>query len=306
MKKMIKLFSSLFFVAIINCHPVFASSIQLFSPPTNFELLAPIAPALGDPIAYSKTGLDHLWKIASWGIPKALPPFTQKSYQSNLVFFSKSAAAEVDLVRQPGGASNFTLVQNGNGLPCSGNAGSEFDLFASPQSLAEEPSLGVLSSLTVDARVKIWQVAGARACDISQEGTLVSLVLSNSLSRQTLFYQVALSELCGRQPKVRLQLCVQSTKHPQIYFFARRNPYGVDDNLPAFGQTWILDGQSRHLELDLLPHLLKAVLTGPKDLDKTISDWHVTGYYIGSHVWGNMSLSSSWSDLKLTSTVRNR
>jgi hypothetical protein len=285
--------------------PARSEEIAVFGMPYDFALKEPAdPPAPGGPATYATTGARPGWGIAAWNIPGArLPPFASVREAGGVVFRSQTPAAGVDL-RQDGGNAVYTLAQDGGPLPCE-NAGGrprEFDLFVAPEDRPQAglPSLGKMRALVQTATVTVHSaaVSASKGCAVTQGGALLALVLSNASTHQTLFYQLRLNLFCGKAAS-----CRATQAAPRLGYFARANPFGIDDFLPALGHAWLQEGARTELRLDLRPRLLEALRHAPPGLDAEPSHWQLTRVYHGQHIWGDVVLRSMWSDV-VTKVVR--
>lgn len=298
-------------------------AIDLIVPPRGFLLLEPQSPPpKGGPFPYANTGPGANWNIASWDIPGGkLPPFTRRQSGGTVTWESSAAAASVRIDAVENGTTVLMLSQNGAALPCTTNRGTprESDLFAGPNdgrfappalsgtpALQKRVPLSDLSQLLVRAQVKIvaHDVPSPKGCEVSQGGALISVVLSNPSRKQTLFYKVKLNNICGPQSIGRSRWCHKFNQRPVSRFYFSRNPFGVDDFLPLSGRAWVAEKQWHDIELDLLPRILTSVQAGPPELDRDLSHWMVSSFYVGQHIWGDVSLTSSWRNMMLTAVVR--
>ncbi len=300
-----------------------AAEIPIFSPPYDFVLLDPQSPPPpGGPFPYASTGGTPTWGISSWDIPGGkLPPFLTGPAGMNILFTSSAAESSVKIAHTPSGLAVYQLFQNGAALPCEeGGAPRESDLFASPNGYGTKPPAGSglllapdqapaltgLAQLVSSATVML-QYANAvpsKVCPVSQGAPLVSVILNNLTAHQTLFYQLALSNVCGPQPRARARLCEAWGTHARSSYFFQRNPFGVDDALPAFNQPWLANNETRTISIDLLPHLIKFVANGPPKMDHNPAHWSVGSYYNGQHIWGGLTMTTTWEDVSLVAITK--
>jgi len=297
-----------------------AEQIPLVTPPRDFVLKEPESPPPpGGPFTYATTGGKPNWYIQAWNIPAGkLSAFVERKVGSNTVFSSNAPEAAVQIVQLPGGRASYRLAQDGTALPCSHQGEPlESNLVAGPSALNTEAPEGPLhhhdllpiaqlvhlvASATVEIRFEPAQ--SRKECAVSQAAALISVVLNNRTAHQTLFYQVALNLGCGPQPEARQRLCETLTNHPRASYYFRTNPFGVADVLPLFGQNWLPNNQRYTLHLDLLPHLLWLIGTGPSAMDHDPAHWTIDGYYNGQHIWGDVKMTSEWEDVGLIATTR--
>jgi hypothetical protein len=209
----------------------------------------------------------------------------------------------------------ITLSQDGDVLPCVGPGGQprESDLFLSPNRTANDfdvpgyvsplhaYSLTALQHLTVQATVSYTAEPATKSevCGVAQGGALIAVILDNPVRHQTLFYQLALTIVCGPQPAERLAFCAKMRSEPWSNFFFTKNPFGVDDRLPLLGQAFLAPGETRTIKADLLPRLIGFLKAGPLALDSDPSHWTIGGFYAGQNIWGGVKLTTHWSSVRL-------
>lgn len=313
----IQLVAGLFFFGVAYNVNAKANQQTLVAPIGNIGILqAPDPPPPGGPHVYGATGPSPNWSIAQWNIPGGQLSAFRSSDATNNEWVASSAEAKVS-VSGPLKNRSVTLWQDGAVLPCTTSAGKprESDLFLSansgglhaPSILAMEQkgrsteTLSELQALMIKAQISILEGLSKtqKGCEVNQGSALIGLILTSDVHshKQTLFYKVILDKLCGLQSPERAKTCA-AAQAEQVYY-ARDNPYGVNDFLNLIGGS-LMSGQSqRSLELNLLPRLIEAIKNGPKDMDRNPSHWSVTGFYVGQAIWGDVTLRSSWINLQL-------
>ena len=195
----------------------------------------------------------------------------------------------------------------------------EFDLFAEPNgpyakaprqsgylwSDAQGPVLSGLTHLTFDGDVMLSEgLATSRKQCQANFGNLVFAVILNDHAvhpAQVFFCQLFLSRLCGADPSLKLRSCAQPKSMFQYFV---KNPFGTDDDLPLAGQPWLLQGQPTRVQLDLLPRLIGAIRSGRGGMDQNLSDWTVGSVYLGQIMYGDVTLQSTWRDVRLVAWTR--
>jgi hypothetical protein len=300
-----------------------AEQIPLFTAPHNFSLKEPInPPPPGGPLTYSTTGSLPSWYVVAWNIPSGkLPAFIAGKDGGDIVFRSRADEAAVEIIQMADGRTSYRLSQDGAALPCDDQGRPlEWDLFAGPNSADTKfpdapglilrsdtlPSILSLAHVVATATVQVHfgPARPRKGCAVSQAGALISVTLNNRTARQTLFYQTQLNIVCGPQPAARQQLCERQTNRLVASYYSRANPFGVADPLPLFGQKWLANNERRTISVDLLPHLLRLIETGPNDMDHDPAHWALEGYYNGQHIWGDVTMTSSWEDVSVVVTTR--
>jgi hypothetical protein len=294
-----------------------AESRLMFKPPFDFSIRdSREPPAPGGPRPYTATAPNSAWSVIAWNIPGGdLPPFQRSKSGGDTVFVSRAAEAGVTVVQQPDGQASYSFSQDGAALPCNTPKGKprESDLFAHPNDaqnkfetnaylakigsikIGDLKSLISVATLSYNARLSVLR----RECSVAQGAAVIALILRDFVDRQTLFYQMELSQACGLQPGPREARCEHLTKTPRPNFFARKTPFGIDDPLPLHGQPFLADGETRKLSIDLLPRVKIAIATGPQGMSRDPSHWTVTGYYNGQIIFGGLRLETTWANVSL-------
>jgi hypothetical protein len=304
-------------------HAAAAAELSLVAAPRDFALKEPVnPPPPGGPFTYATSGGTPNWHIVAWDIPGGkLPPFVERKVGETTVFSSRAAEAAVEFERSPDGRVSYRLSQDGSALPCEDKQQPfESDLFAAPNDADTKPPegpglffpaqgklfLSSLARLTAAATVTInsGRSTLTKGCGVSQGTVLISVILSNAVSHQTLFYRVDLTSACGPQPTARTELCARSISYPRAVYYFRTNPFGVQDPLPMFGQRWVGNNERRTVSLDLLPRLIELIKHGPPNMDHDPGQWYVGHYYNGQHIWGDLTMSSQWEDIKFSAESR--
>jgi hypothetical protein len=294
-----------------------AESRSMFKPPFDFSIRdSREPPAPGGPRPYTATGPDSAWSVIAWNIPDGdLPPFQRSKSGADTVFVSRAAEATVTVIQQPDGQARYSFSQDGAALPCNTPEGKprESDLFAHPNGARNQfetsAYLAKIGSIKINDLKSLISVATLsysaqlsvphRECPVAQGAAVIALILRDFVDRQTLFYQMELSQACGLQPGPRAARCERLSRAPRPNFFARQTPFGIDDPLPLHGQPFLADGETRKLSIDLLPRVKIAIATGPQGMSRDPSHWTVTGYYNGQIIFGGLRLETTWTDVSL-------
>ncbi len=303
--------------------PAPAKEISLVAAPHDFALKEPdLPPPVNGPLTYAITGGTPNWYIVAWNIPGGkLSLFAERRIGGKIIFSSMAAEAAVEIVHLPNDRIAYRLSQDGTALPCEENGQPrESDLLAGsngPDAKSPEVpglllppnkplSLLTLSHLITTATVTVHSgpVASPKGCGVSQGSALISVILNNPTTRQTLFYKVILVNVCGPQPKARSEFCMRSTRRPFPFYYFHTNPFGVADPLPLLGERWLANNERRTIRIDLLSRLIEHIRTGPDTMDHETGHWNVAGYYNGQNIWGDVTLTSQWEDVSLVATMR--
>lgn len=297
-------------------------TLPLVKPITNVILVhsSTSVPAGVEP-SYAVSGLEADWNLAQWGIPTGdLPPFTviKESGERTTISQKSDAAIIVDGVSPD---VSVTLSQNGRDLTCSDSHGQplEFDMFLAPNDrlyggstklgLAgnppSQPTLSQIKKLIFSARVSLLQKVDSDivACNDNSGSAIIALILNNfdHTTPLTLFYQLSINAFCERDIRGYYVFCGNRLR--PMSFFSAHNPYGVDDFLPWLGKAWMNDGDSETLSIDMLPRLQAVLSNLPLDIDRNPSHWRFHTLYIGQHIWGKITMTTSWRQVRLEATL---
>jgi hypothetical protein len=293
-----------------------ANEVPLFEPMNDVAILEPEDSPVGGPRFYSATGNNPRWNIAQWNIPAGkLSHFMQVKVDKNFSLISRSAEAEVRLTRDEDNLLAVHFSQEGSVLPCLDNGQPrESDLFVGPNDnvpgldsgLTEHSKtlrLTEYKSLNLDVKLSVTfgYASRPKGCEINQAAAIAGIVL-NSASNETMFYQISFARFCGHRQQDREALCSAAPLRTSTY--SSQNPFGVDDYLPLSGQEYVKQGETRALNLDLLPRLKQAIEEGPLGLDRDLSHWHVNAFYMGQMIWGDVAAQTNWSKFRFTGTVQ--
>ncbi len=191
----------------------------------------------------------------------------------------------------------------------------------------------IYQSLTIEpGQVQILDMQQpATPTTVTQASYYFAVVLTNQAKKgnfQTLFYQVMLGHF---HVQGNSQTGTVINKMPQGFWFCTGvNPqfpppylaktYGYTDvidsfNLPDASSTakitypkktnlWAVcqpAASITYTNVDLLPQIKTIIADGAQyGVDQTLSDWKLTGAYLGQAIWGHVNAKSTWSDFALT------
>ncbi|MCB8881200.1 hypothetical protein ACELLULO517_13210 [Acidisoma cellulosilytica] len=301
--------------------PAAAAEVALLKPFGTVSIHSPIQPVPpGGPLPYTASGPAASWGVVAWDIPGGdLSAFTSTQGGAGPISTSHAAEATVSVAQSPADGPVISLSQDGAILPCqtAGGQPRESDLLLSPNrgnnhfdvsgylSQSHAYALTSLHHLTASATVSYSATPSARpeVCGVAQGSALMAVILNNPVRHQTLFYQLALTLVCGPQPAPRLAFCAKMRAEPWSNFFFTKNPFGVDDRLPLLGQAFLTSGETRTIHVDLLPRLIGFLRAGPLSLDTDPSHWTIGGFYAGQDIWGGVKLTTHWSSVQLVADV---
>lgn len=292
------------------------SGQEWLQPITGVGLLEPTLNGI-QPTYYGSSDAAPNWRIAQWSMPgnKLSPLAATVAADGGTVLSASSTEASVSITL--GAAPAVQLHQDGSILPCDNANGKprESDLFFSPGGFHEpkpgvsgltpaalqSPALAQLKSLvfSTSLSVKEGKAAHPKGCMVNQGGALIGVTLVNHAGPkpQTLFYQLQFSRICDQTDPRTAQMCHHISAHPA--YWSKVNPFGGGDVLPALSVPMLASNQQRNLQLDLLPRLKQLIAEGPAAMDKDLSHWSVGNIYLGQHIWGDVSLESSWKNISL-------
>ena len=294
-----------------------AAELLILKPFDAVSIDSPVQPVPpGGPHAYAASGPAASWSVVAWDIPGGeLQPFKTTRQHQAVVSVSQAAEASVSVVHEPANGAVIWLSQDGRVLPCllANGEPRESDLLLSPNQSSNPfgtsgyivPShafpLTSLRHLIAIATISYQTSPSPKseACGVVQASVIMALVLNDQLRQQTIFYQLELTEICGPQPVQRQVFCQMMQSVPRAYFFARSNPFGINDQLPLLGQPFLTPGETRAVHVDLSPRVMGILRDGPLSMDRDVGHWVLGGFYVGQNIWGGLRLSTRWSRVQL-------
>jgi hypothetical protein len=250
---------------------------------------------------YGPSSNSAAWSVGQWNIPRELPPFEDRVTQNEF--------ARVMIERD----GTISLSQFADALTCNKTYTRgirdvhEFDLLLRPnnaatpgypQATTNAPArLSALSHIyhTIDVEPISVEIVD-RSCSVTKTTFLTAIVLSNSLSRQTLFYQVRLGV-------VDLTRASRLSALERPFWFAKGTDlrsghsgyYGYDDTITSYGQEPVMLRTWSKYALDVLPRLTELLREGADvGLDQNLADWTISGTYYGQIAWGHLRATSQW------------
>jgi hypothetical protein len=230
------------------------------------------------------------------------------------VFSSRATSASVVIKQQGNAQAEYELSQDGAILPCNTANGhpAEFDLFLHPNEKANaleqrgytaaaafKDGLDALSAVTLQTMLGFTAKTADRPeeCGVSSGNAIAGFILTNASAKQTLFYDVILASACGKQPEKQQAHCEQFLSKPWSSYFSKKTPFGVDDPAPLQDVSFVKNGESRDIRLNVLPGLLAAIARGPDGMDRDPSHWRLKGFLNGQDIYGRMKVTTTWSHL---------
>jgi len=305
-------FATILFLLTVSSLSAAAKEVDLFAPPEGCAL-AKSSPAGPDGLnLYSMTSNDARWYIAQWVTPGDFGPFVRSVGPGGGKIYTAQGPGGWIKVEQGAEGYSYTLTQSGASLACTGGGKPlEYDLLISTNGRSVTPHmpaaalippdsapLSHMRSLTQIVNVRVIRAGPAamnKHCDVNQGGAFFAVVLRNSTRKQTLFYKMSISTLCGPGPNQ-----AECRKRSGIaYFYFRKNPFGYVDFISAHGQAMLTAGHKGTIKFDMLPRLTSLIRSGDNGIDQDLAHWVVDGAYFGSHVFGNVLYQTHWSGYHL-------
>ena len=292
---------------------VVAHENEIFSQPHAFSIRVPDE-LINKPYTSSNGKAD--WTITAWHIPTGpLSLFVKSQYSGKLVYKAESGTNYIDVSYEQGKFSDVVIHQSSVELPCKLTNGTarEFDFFLHPnlvgndyeesaiQSPAQGKSAGDMKRLTLYAEVSAQYelVDRPQKCYVNQGSVLLALILVNKEAKQTLFYQLALMELCGGGNTVRDVSCRSKRNHPAFSVFSDHTPFGVDDKISLLGKPFLEPGERKYIAVDVLPRIVNFIESDQFSIDNDIYHWKIGGMTAGQNIWGNINLQTRWISMGL-------
>jgi hypothetical protein len=283
-------------LALFSVSATFAGELQLFGPIEGFS----IRPVVGRGAYYGASDSAANWKIAQWGNPgRPLKEFGSVPCASRC-YNSVGDAAQVNL-EVNGGGYKFSMKQDGTQLPCNrkGNP-AEFDLLASPNDmktilLSKATALPISLRFTVDEAKELEK----KGCKVSSGQLLAALVLRNNYTTpvQIFFYQLSLF-------RFNTSTAATGWWAPGVLRGGGRTKrFGFRDGLSSFDQAAPSVGTPASYDFDLLPRLREIITKGEHGLDTDVDHWQLRSAYFGQHIWGDVSVSSTWDKIQMRAVL---
>ena len=238
------------------------------------------------------------WHVAQWNNPSG-----------DIADFKDGRAANDSLVVEidHGTEPHFKIAQEGAQLRCE-ESGSplEFDGFIGTNTAANNPGLpsaehgdvrsvplSKLGSLTQQISLKLNQaeLVGSSGCAVSKSLSIVCVVFTNKQSKQVFFYQIALYGF---------------NVNPRSFWWAKGRPngrFGFNQVTDIAAKPWSV-GDSRKLELDILPAVRSLVATSGVGIDPNLDNWFLSAAYFGNTLYGQVRLETEWSSYTLEAVVK--
>ncbi|MGZ8216134.1 hypothetical protein [Methylomagnum sp.] len=268
-----------------------------------------IAPKNHDKTLYgpvgNATGPRAHWLIAQWNIPAELP---QGSSTTPGGWTTQNPHAQVSVDRGKAGDSKVKLTQKGEALAC----GVEFDVFVSPidrftypgypeallsPASADNRPLGGLNSLTLEFDAAELEETVTARCGKSGKvdyGYIVAgIVVGNHRAGQVLYYQILLRDT---RASIYQHACDSGTIP---WWWSGPVNYGINDTIAAYKSACLAPGVENHYRLGLLERLKQHIHAAPASLNKDLSQWRITGLYVGIGVEGSVTLKAALGGIKL-------
>jgi hypothetical protein len=312
------------------------STSNFFDKPTGFFLVAPVVDSKGMPVAYGAAKSSANWSITQWGIPNGqVPAFTRTITDDGATNHTQDGNLEVTVKEQQGAVTSFALSQNGTGLACVPDPNSEYAIFASPNANDFAPNypsarrsdndrsivtaLSNIKSVIMDADVMITNFWRDRtpACNVNQRALDISVVFNNygddARPSQTLFYDIT-PYLTRCNASDGAQACDSPYQQGVKYFYfdgaganvsrdvsgkITHQNFGYHDLITSYDQPYMTPLNEQKYAIDLLQHVKDVIAQGSNGMDHDLSHWHLVGIYGGSHIWGNVGISSQWKNLSV-------
>lgn len=252
------------------------------------------------------------WHVAQWGIPAGsrltgsltVPPNTDWNNSNPYASVAYTAASHMYQLGANGALAQPLCVD-----PKTGSI-NEFDLLLEPNNANDEPgyAAGIAPSATLDklSSVKLnfgfrltYQNITAKCTTHDNYGSyLVTLVLRDpgamaGSGGETLFYQFIILDSRG------------GTRGPGLYRAWYTNStgpnFGIDSSIAHWGMPLPTNGGARQFySFDVYSELKSLIQSGYGALDKDISHWNITGFYMGDLILGGATATTQWDSFTLT------
>ena len=262
--------------------------------------------------AGNSTAPPATWYVAQWNIPQDL--IGSKTAAPGSAWNISNPYGRVGYLPGSGG---YELAQSGATLPA---CGTEYDLFLEPTDNANYPgyprgitssgTLNTLSSIKLSAGINVtYEVVNSRCAtpNVNYVAYIASLVLSNSVNKQTLFVQIDMRDSRSTQDTYR-SWCPGYENDASL-----AGQFCEDTDTRVFGKPALTPGTGRiYYSVDLYSELSSLIQAGhvksgvsstnPYDvsLDTDLSHWVVSGLYVGQTLQGGAVATSQWDSIDLS------
>jgi hypothetical protein len=245
---------------------------------------------------YGRAASSAAWHVSQWNKPgRQLPDFSN----------GQTSDVDMSIAITPLG---HIIRQTGARLSCyTGLLPTEFDAFIGSNTRTQNPdktsadmrhnniSLSRLNDLSVEAKVQLVEEhlleMRPRPCADNKAIAVIAVVFTNTVNHTTLFYQIVIG---------RFRLRKSSS-----FWWAKgvSNRFGYNESVLAFGQRALYVGHPAVLKLSILPRILQLIHSPDVKIDSAPSHWTIAGVYFGSSVWGDVSITTRWQEVKLVSSI---
>jgi hypothetical protein len=326
----------------VNTCKVQSSTTTFFEYPAGFFIVPAISPAQGLG-AYGATSPAANWSIAQWGIPSGSTGNFISTNNADGTKSYRTIHNNLDVIalENQGAIKSLSLSQDGSNLVCTPDSNSEYDLFAGPNAndfAPEFPSarkydtdstvvntLSSLSSLFVvmDLTItNIWRSPTPACADVNQRGVDVAVVFNNfgdaTHPSQTLFYDITpyLTRCSASDSNATCDAA--SEKVPKFFYFdgsgsnativngvTTHQTFGYNDLISSYNLPQMMPLHEEKYRIDILSQVKEVIASGPNGMDHNPAHWHLVSMYGGTHIWGNVGISTEWKNLNIETTVSN-
>ena len=253
-----------------------------------------IKPVGGSTETYGRARGSATWHVAQWDNPSG----NIRDFAGN-VAANDSMTVRSDAAGHPG----ITIQQTGQLLRCEVNgAPLEFDGLIGTNTAGNDSGLptaelgetsrrplaryGVLRQHIELRLVSAELLRKPEPCPVSKAVSLVTLVATNTQMRSTLFVQFIL-------------YAFNSAVRDGWWAVGRRNGrYGFNYVLPPAKTAWS-PGEARQFDFDMVPIIEPLITQNTVGMDQDLDHWIITGAYFGNAIYGDVALTTSWSDYRL-------
>jgi hypothetical protein len=138
-----------------------------------------------------------------------------------------------------------------------------------------------------------------KGCKVSSGQLLAALVLRNNYTTpvQIFFYQLSLF-------RFNTSTAATGWWAPGVLRGGGRTKrFGFRDGLSSFDQAAPSVGTPASYDFDLLPRLREIITKGEHGLDTDVDHWQLRSAYFGQHIWGDVSVSSTWDKIQMRAVL---
>lgn len=226
---------------------------------------------------YGSTEFHGNYKIGQWSIPEPLPAFNNNITENDHMRVAWDKETKTT-----------TLTIRGDELPCN----DELDGFISPLAMMYSDYLSTYKRIRLHVNIKREDyIINNFSCDTTQGGDILGIIFFNEHSKQKFFYQLRFSNI---------------QMNPNSKYWWRNEmqhsdgwkSWGYRDQLSTYNEPVTDTGVWETYNLNIT-RIVKQIIKNKAGMDNNLSHWKIRSMFYGSHIWGDMEITTSWKNVRL-------